>query len=87
MTPKLLLKESEAADALGLCPRTLRKARKEGRLHYVLIGSAVRYRTSDLSEFIEANIKTEATAKPPRPKTVAANHNGGNIVPFSQRAR
>lgn len=39
MANPILLTESEAAEALRLCPRTLRKARKAGLLHYVLIGA------------------------------------------------
>jgi len=40
MTAPALLTEDEAAQALRVCARTLRKARREGRLSYVLIGRA-----------------------------------------------
>jgi predicted DNA-binding transcriptional regulator AlpA len=50
-----LLDEDEAADYLGLSPRTLQGLRvKGGGPDYIKLGSrAVRYRLSDLEEFIE----------------------------------
>jgi predicted DNA-binding transcriptional regulator AlpA len=50
-----LLDEDEAAEYLGLSPRTLQGLRvKGGGPDYIKIGSrAVRYRLSDLEEFIE----------------------------------
>ncbi|MFZ5618835.1 MAG: helix-turn-helix transcriptional regulator [Pseudomonadota bacterium] len=50
-----LLDEDEAADFLGLSPRTLQGLRvKGGGPDYIKIGSrAVRYRLSDLEDFIE----------------------------------
>lgn len=47
MTP-ILLTEKEAAQRLSLCTRTLRKARQDGELPYILIGRAVRYAVADL---------------------------------------
>lgn len=87
MTAPALLTEAEAAEALRLCPRTLRKARKSGRLTYVLIGSRVRYKQSDLSDFIEAHTMTAPVANRPEPTVKRGASVNGNIVPFSQRAR
>lgn len=88
MTAPMLLTEAEAAHALRLCTRTLRKARKDGRLQFVLIGRAVRYRTDDLSAFIETHAMAQAPAPKPRPQMRRASGIAGrtdNIVPFSQR--
>jgi excisionase family DNA binding protein len=51
---QLLLTESEAAKRLAVSPRTLRKARQTGNLHYVAIGRSIRYTLSDLESFIAA---------------------------------
>lgn len=86
MTAPALLTEAEAAEALRLCQRTLRKARKEGRLSYVLIGRAVRYTMDDIATFTQrhAMIDKPAPVRPPLP----AKHAGkGVVVPFSQRSR
>lgn len=48
-----LLTEDEAAQALKVCARTLRKERKAGRLSYVSIRGAIRYTNADLAEYIE----------------------------------
>ena len=53
MKGPILLTEAEAAEALRLSPRTLRKARQDGLLRYVLIGRAVRYTMADLESFVE----------------------------------
>lgn len=87
MTAQALLTEPEAAEALHLCTRTLRKARKEGRLTYVLIGRAVRYTMADLNDFIEAHKMTDATANTPKPRATTKAVQAGNIVPFSQRRK
>lgn len=81
-----LLTEDEAAEALRVCTRTLRKERQAGRLPYILIGRSVRYAPADLETFIERARTTvaEPRRKPPTRK-VGANHKGGVIVPFSQR--
>ena len=87
MTAQALLTEAEAAEALRLSTRTLRKARSEGRLSYVLIGRCVRYTMSDLEGFIQAHTMTETIATAAKPRAVGRQAKSGNIVPFSQRGR
>ena len=53
MTIPALLTEAEAAEVLKLCPKTLRKDRKAGRLTFRLFGSAIRYTMDDLTAYIE----------------------------------
>lgn len=88
MTGRLLLTEPEAAERLRICPRMLRKARKDGRLHYVLIGRAVRYTVDDLESYI-ATLRQVQPACPqiksaPKPKRQHRS-GGGIVVPFSAR--
>ena len=54
-TPTLsLLKPNEAADALGICPRTLWAiTAPRGTLSCVRVGKSVRYHQADLDDFIE----------------------------------
>ncbi|MXP42943.1 helix-turn-helix domain-containing protein [Allopontixanthobacter sediminis] len=66
MSPALLT-EHEAAEALRVCTRTLRKARQEGALPYVRFGRTIRYTESDLTQFIEKARECHSTsAKAPR---------------------
>lgn len=94
---KLLLTEPEAAELLHLCPRTLRKARQEGLLHYVLIGRAVRYTVADLESYIDA-LRQQVPAPcrqsdpSPLPRAQPARKGRGvrarqsaEIVPFTAR--
>lgn len=87
MNAPLLLTEPEAAQALSLCTRTLRKARKAGQLPYVLIGSRIRYTLADLEQFIAAAHQLDQPCqKPaPRPKANATRHGDRVVVPFTQR--
>lgn len=87
MTAPALLTEAQAAEALQLCTRTLRKARQEGKLSYVLIGRAVRYTMDDLHGFIEVHTMKQAPAPRPRPSAARRATAAGNVVPFSQRGR
>lgn len=48
-----LLTTSEAAQALALHPRTIRRLVAEGELAPVRFGRAVRFRPSDLTELVE----------------------------------
>jgi hypothetical protein len=48
-----LLKEADAAKWLGISPRTLRKLRHDGQLHYILIRTAIRYSLPDLQSYVE----------------------------------
>lgn len=85
MTSRVLLTEPEAAEALHLCTRTLRKARQQGKLAYILIGRSVRYTMDDLNRFIEASRQDAGVCKRTTPRRTIANRKSGNIVPFSAR--
>lgn len=89
VTRQLLLTEAEAAERLRLCQRTLRNARREGKLRYVLIGRAVRYTEDDLKNFIDS-LRTVQPACPPNPKPARSTHRKGKsaqIIPFTDRNR
>ena len=49
---KLLLKEKEAADVLGISPRTLWALRDEHKIKCVKIHSLVRYDMDELKAFV-----------------------------------
>lgn len=86
MKDQLLLTESEAADRLRLCPRTLRKARAAGILPYVLIGRSIRYTQGDLESYIEA--QRQQSAPCPAPATSKRRSTAGKsakIIPFTAR--
>jgi hypothetical protein len=81
-----LLTEPQAAAHLAVCPRTLRKARKSGQLHYVLIGRAIRYTLADLAQFIDSHRQEDAPCRLTSPKPKAHPHGANNvIVPFTRR--
>lgn len=87
MSRQLLLTETEAAQRLSLSPRTLRKARSEGKLRYVLIGRAVRYTEDDLTTFIDS-LRTVQPACPPKPEPTRNTRKKGRsaqIIPFTVR--
>lgn len=89
MTRQLLLTETEAAQRLSLSPRTLRKARSEGKLRYVLIGRAVRYTEDDLSTFIDS-FRTVQPSCPPKPqptRSTRSTRRSAQIIPFTDRNR
>lgn len=77
-----LLTEDEAAQALKVCARTLRKARQDGKLTYVLIGRAVRYTSSDLEAFVAISRQDHQQA--PKRRAPSARPSA-KIVPFSAR--
>lgn len=85
MTTPNLLSEHEAAEALRLCPRTLRKERQAGNLPYVLIGRRVLYAPDDLAVFIERSRQRTTHVAPKTSGRKVANRRGSNIVPFSMR--
>lgn len=85
MIPSLLT-EREAAAALQLCGRTLRKARQNGSLRFVRIGRAVRYTMRDLEDFI-VSAQVANDTPPPRSRVNAPRSRTGQIVPFSARQR
>lgn len=87
MSHQLLLTETEAAQRLRLSTRTLRKARGEGKLRYVLIGRAVRYTEDDLTSFIDS-LRTVQPACPPKPQPTRNTRQKGKsaqIIPFTVR--
>lgn len=85
MTAQALLTEPEAAEALRLSTRTLRKARSEGRLSYVLIGRSVRYTMDDLASFIEASRQDAQPCEKHTRRQIATRPRSGKIVPFTAR--
>jgi len=57
-----LVDETRAAELLDLRVKTLRRWRWAGKgPHFVKLGSAVRYRPSDLAEFIAAGRRTSTS--------------------------
>ena len=57
---------SEAAEYLGLAPRTLRRVKdKDGGIPYYKLGAKVVFDTDDLDEYLEAaRVETEAAPSP-----------------------
>lgn len=86
MTAQALLTEPEAAQALRVCTRTLRKARQEGKLTYVLIGRSVRYTMDDLASFIEASRQDAPPCEKPS-RRVTTRQRNSKIVPFTARRK
>ena len=86
--PPILLTETEAAECLRVCTRTLRKARQAGQLHYILIGRAVRYTLPDLESYIEQLRQVQPVCPPTQPtrrRSVPKQSGRGVIVPFTER--
>ncbi len=56
-----LLSTEEAAEKLGVTSHTLTtwRSRKTVNIPYVRVGRLVRYRTSDIQDFIKANVHVE----------------------------
>jgi len=65
-----LLREDEAAARLGMCARTLRKARQRGDLNFIKYGRIIRYHPDDLAAFIESVRQCQSASAPIR-------HTGG----------
>ncbi|MDK4806053.1 MAG: helix-turn-helix domain-containing protein [Novosphingobium aromaticivorans] len=86
---QLLLTESEAAKRLAVSPRTLRKARQTGNLHYVAIGRSIRYTLSDLESFIAAlrqvHLRCPLSRAPSRKRRPGGKQDV--IVPFTEREK
>jgi hypothetical protein len=81
-----LIPEPEAAQRLRTCTKTLRRARKEGRLHFVKIGKAICYTEQDLADFIDS--QRQCAAHPPARRGPAPTpRRTGKVVPFTQQAR
>ena len=89
MTEQILLTETDAAERLSLSTRTLRKARRDGLLPYILIGRAVRYTVDDLESYIERLRQVQSACPPVQStrRTTAPRRSGeGVIVPFTKRS-
>jgi len=54
---KLLWDERETAERLNVARSTLWRLRRDGRLPYVTVGRAIRYRVADVHDFIERNTR------------------------------
>jgi excisionase family DNA binding protein len=50
---RLLIRQDEACQRLGICPRTLLGEIKAGRLQYVLVGKRRHFKPADLDAYIE----------------------------------
>ncbi len=50
---KILVDENEATKMLCLCPKTVYSLRKAGKLPFVQLGRAIRYRVESLLDFIK----------------------------------
>lgn len=80
-----LLTEAEAAAVLHTCTKTLRRARQQGKLHFVKIGKAICYTEQDLADFVDRQRQCAApqgSRRGPAPKPKRP----GVVVPFSQMA-
>lgn len=87
--PQFLLTEDEAAQAMRLCTRTLRNARKSGQLRYILIGRAVRYTVEDLQDYVDSLRQVQQLCPPQKPPAAtskrSAKRAGAQIIPFHLR--
>ena len=78
-----LLTEAEAAEALRVRPRTLRKCRQSGEIAFIRFGRSIRYSAAEVNEFVVratvANDRspTKSTRRVPI-RTIAT------IIPFSK---
>lgn len=63
--PSNLLNTSQAADYIGLSASTLSKDRVHSvlKIPYLKLGAAVRYRRSDLDQWIETRIRMSTSDK------------------------
>ncbi|RJF93017.1 helix-turn-helix domain-containing protein [Sphingomonas cavernae] len=81
-----LFTEVEAARWLKISPRTLRKERQDGKIHYVLIRSAVRYSFDDLTRYIENARTCQSTSEKAPP--IGGTHSRSTVSDFEEvRAR
>ena len=84
MSVPALLTEAEAAEALSLCTRTLRKERNAGRLSWVQVGRKILYSPDDLRAYIDAQ-RRQASERKPTPRPNPQPKQGGVVIPFSER--
>lgn len=74
MTDRSLLKPDQAAERLAISTRTLRKLRREGKLHYIRVRSGIRYDPDDLDRYVEGARECRSISEP-------APHIGGTTSP------
>ena len=55
----ILLKPSEAAELLRVCPKTLYLAERKKQLRSVRLGRSLRYRRSDLEAWVQSKLTPE----------------------------
>ncbi len=80
-----LLTEAEAAQRLAICPRTLRKLRKAGELHYVRIRRAIRYTVEDLDRYVESVRSCTSISAQARP--IGGSMQRSTVADFEQARR
>lgn len=79
MTDRLLIKQKEACERLGISRVTLIREINEGRLRYVLVGKRRKFKPEDLTNYIERQGRgLDGGHPPPIGRGVAA---GGRIAP------
>jgi excisionase family DNA binding protein len=61
--PPLLLTERQAAQAMGITPRTLYSMRQTAGLPFVRVGARILYRPADLAEWIESRTERQGVAR------------------------
>jgi predicted site-specific integrase-resolvase len=54
---KMLYKEVESSEILGISYAYLKVLRRKGLISWVQVGRSVRYRMSDLQRYVERNLK------------------------------
>jgi len=85
VTAPALLTEAEAAEALRICTRTLRRLRKRGAIRYVAVTErSVAYRPEDLQAFIEQRARICEEAVPTR-RNRPARQRQGEVIGFMAR--
>ncbi len=82
---QILFTEPEAASLLRIGKRTLRAARQDGRLRYVLIGRAIRYTMEDLESFVATLREQKPPCPSDRQPVKARRRRSAEIIPFVGR--
>jgi hypothetical protein len=54
---KMLYKEAESSQIMGISYAYLKLLRRRGLISWVQVGRSVRYRMSDLQSYVERNLK------------------------------
>lgn len=81
-----LLTEAEAAEALGLSARTLRKLRAGGSIRYVaLTARRVAYRPQDLEAYVAGRVQMAAPATTQPPRAQRKPRHNARVIPFTAR--